>query len=314
VQVSVALVGPGAIGERHLWALREAGARVDVIVGADDAEASGFAAQYGIVHSYSRLEEALGRTDIDAVVIATPSQLHAGQTAAALASGRPVLCEVPCALSLNEAVRLLELSGATGNALMIAHTYRFAAPYAALRDRIEDGGFAVRHLVWNQLNLRQENVGWTGRQRTWTDDVLWHHGGHAVDLALWYLGTDDVVVHGRSGPEWSGNGNHMDVAAVLEAPDGDLATLALSYHSRKPTNSFLVIGEEHTFSIDNGVLEMDGSVLLDTGGFDVMMRAAMVAQARDFLAVVADGQQPRFSITDALPTMRVLDQLQSKGR
>ena len=307
--LNVALIGPGAIGERHLASLRAAGARVDLVVSNSMDEGATFAARHGISSATTDLDRVLAREDIDAVVIASPSHLHASQSIAVLKAGKSVLCEIPCALTLRDAEELAEAATASGKEAMIAHTFRFAKPYREIRSRVEDGSFQTRHVVGHQLSLRHEDIGWTGRSRDWADDVLWHHGGHLVDTALWYLDAPEVATVGTVGPDWPGNGRYMDVAAVLVAPDGDLASLALSYHSRMSFGNLMVIGEDQTFEVCGGALVCNGETVIDCGDWETMMRDAQAAQDREFLDSIREGRKPSFTIDDALPTMRVLNEL-----
>jgi 2-hydroxy-4-carboxymuconate semialdehyde hemiacetal dehydrogenase len=310
--LNVALVGPGAIGERHLFSLRAAGARVSAVVSGAPAEAEAFAAQYDVPTASAELDAVLGRDDVDAVVIASPSPLHAGQLRSALLAGKPTLCEIPFALGLTEAMELADLADRQRLQATVAHTFRYAAPYREIRDRIEQGTFQTRHVVGHQLSLRHDNIGWTGRQRDWVDDVLWHHGGHLFDTALWFLDATDVEVTGRVGPEWPGNGTYMDVAAVLVAPDGDLASLALSYHSRASFGNLMIIGEDQTFEIRGGTLNLNGEPIVECADWEDMMRSAQAAQDLEFLDSIRQGRQPLFNLRDAIPTMRVLDALAPK--
>lgn len=310
--IRVALAGPGAIGERHLMAVREAGGQVSAVVSPIGAEAAVFADRYDIPIHAPALGQVLDRPEVDAVILASPSQVHNEQAMQSLAAGKPVLCEIPCGLSLGDAQKLAHMADSAGLPTMVAHTYRFAAPHRELRRRIESDRFAVRHFVSHHLNLRHENVGWTGRRRVWVDDVLWHHGGHEVDLALWFLDTTSVAVAGQVGPVWPGNGHHMDFAAVLVAPDGDLASIAMSYHSRVRAGTFTLIGEDETYAVRDGVLVCNGETVLDAGGFDGMMKAAMVLQAREFFAAITEQRRPICSIHDIVPTMEVLEELASR--
>lgn len=304
--VNVALVGPGAIGERHLRALRSRGADVGVVVSRYADEAGAFAADHGIDAHTTDLDEALGRSDVDAVVLASPSAFHHDQALASLRAGKPVLSEIPYALDLAGAQELVAVAAQTGLAAAVAHSFRFAAPYQEIRRRIDGGQLDVRHVSVQQLSLRQENIGWTGHRRDWVDDLLWHHGGHVIDLALWFLDSPDVEVLGVVGPDWAGNGTYMDVSATLVAPDRDIASFAMSYHSRMSGGSMLVIGEDETYAVRDGALVCNGEIVLECGGYDAMMERAWAQQDGDFLDAVREGRPPSFGFVDALPAMRAM--------
>jgi 2-hydroxy-4-carboxymuconate semialdehyde hemiacetal dehydrogenase len=118
------------------------------------------------------------------VVVASPSPVHAEQSVAALRAGRHVLCEIPVSVDLDGAEELAATADATGRIAMVGHTLRYWAPHRTVREWVERGDLRLRHLVARSLQLGQTNVGWMGRQRDWTDSVLWHHGAHLVDAAL----------------------------------------------------------------------------------------------------------------------------------
>jgi 2-hydroxy-4-carboxymuconate semialdehyde hemiacetal dehydrogenase len=309
----VALVGPGAIGQRHLVSLRLAGAEVGVVVGKSLSEAEEFAAEHDIDSFSDDLDDVLARSDVDAVVIASPSQVHAAQMSASLKAEKPVLCEIPCALSATEAEDLAALADRVDCQAMVCHTFRFAEPYRALHDRVVSGVFAALHIVGTQLSLRHENIGWTGRQRDWVDDVLWHHGGHLFDTALWLLDAPTVQVHGTVGPTWPGSGRYMDTSALLVSPDGGMASLSLSYHSRVTVGTILIVGENETYQLQGGTLTCNGDVVVDCGDWDTMMREAQAAQDREFVESIRERRRPSCSIHDVMPTMRVLQSIAAGG-
>jgi 2-hydroxy-4-carboxymuconate semialdehyde hemiacetal dehydrogenase len=304
--INVALVGPGAIGERHLRALATGGGRVNAVVSRYADEAATFAAEHGIDLHTTDLDAVLARSDVDAVVLASPSPFHHDQALACLRAGKPVLSEIPYALDLAGALELVEVAEQTGLQATVAHSFRFAAPYREIRRRVEQGRLDVRHVTVQQLSLRHENIGWTGRKRDWVDDLLWHHGGHVIDLALWFLDAPDVEVLGVVGPDWPGNGTYMDVSATLVAPDRDLASFALSYHSRSSGGSMVIIGEDETYTVRDGALVCNGETELESGGYDAMMAAAWAAQDGEFLDSIRENRAPAFDLRDALPAMRAM--------
>ncbi|MFI6907669.1 Gfo/Idh/MocA family protein [Nonomuraea sp. NPDC050394] len=298
------IVGPGAIAERHAAALAAAGADLVAVAGPDRAQTAAFAARFGIKQVYGTAGDLYAHPGLDAVVIATPHACHAAQTLAALDAGLHVLCEIPLALSLADAEAVAERARATGRLVAVAHTLRFCLPYLRVREEIERGALSVTHVVARTLMLRQDDTGMGGRPRDWTDDVLWHHGAHTVDAALWLLGATRADVHGARGEPWRG-GPPMDAGAVLRVPGGALATIALSYHSRLPARELTIIGQERTLHLSGGLLrEHDGTVLLDCG--DRMEADGLARQDADFLDAITLGRPPGCSAADILPATRVL--------
>ncbi|MEU4701434.1 Gfo/Idh/MocA family protein [Nonomuraea dietziae] len=325
MSVRVGIVGPGGIAGRHADALAEAGAVLAAVAGPDREQATAFAEAHatpghGPPAVHTTAGDLFAHPGLDAVVIASPHAHHAAQAEAALRAGLHTLCEIPVALSLGEAESLARTAARTGRRLAVAHTLRHCAPYLAVRELVEAGELRVTHVVARTLMLRQRDLGMEGRPRDWTDDVLWHHGAHTVDAALWFLGAESarerggdasgaVVVRGARGEPWQGSGKPMDVAAVLRAPGGGLATIALSYHSRLAVRDLTIIAEDRTLHLSGGALRDHDGVLVDRGDGDRMEREGLARQDRDFVTAITRGRRPACTVDDVLPAMRVLDGL-----
>jgi 2-hydroxy-4-carboxymuconate semialdehyde hemiacetal dehydrogenase len=305
----LAIVGPGAIGDVHAKALARSGVRPIAVVGPVADELAQFASVHGIERTYARLDDLLADSDVEGVVVATPSHLHSAQSVQVLESGRHVLCEIPLGLSLTDAEAVARAAERSGKHAAVGYTLRYWEPHRRLAERLRETETEPSLVVVRSMMLRQTDVGWTGKIRDWTDSVLWHHGGHAVDAALWHLrAVDGVQVLGRCGRPWPHNGTPMDVAAVLRAAGDRLATVSLSYHSREPTSDFLVVSPERTLSLSGATLREDGEVVYSADVATVQFEA-VVAQDRDFLEAVRSGTAPEVRAADVLPAARVLADL-----
>ncbi len=308
--VGIAIVGPGAIGDVHAASLRAGGMRVQAIVGTVPSEVSDFAAKHEVSKTYGHLDELLADDRVHAVIVATPSPLHVEQTLAVLDSGRHVLCEIPFALSAAEAHTVVERARTVDRIAMAGHTLRYWEPHIRLQEALVEHEIAPTHVVVRSLMLRQTNQGWTGRTRDWTDSVLWHQGGHAVDAALWHLRAGaEFAVTGHAGARWPATGTVMDVSAVIATPDRRLGNISLSYHSRTAVSDFLIISPEHTFGVTEGRLVIDGEITYEAASAAAAQSAAVVAQDMDFVHAVADGRAPATAIDQLLPLMSALQSL-----
>ena len=189
------------------------------------------------------VEALVAADDIDAVVIASPNALHPEQALVCLAQGKHVLCEVPLACSLADAERVAAAAERAAVQFMVCQTQRFLQPLAWLRG--EPAARPIRHIAVRLVLNRTTNVGITGRPRSWIDDIVWHHGSHAVDTALWLLDQPiaDVVALGAGE---SANGTPLDAGVVLRGRSGGLATIALSYTAQRPSTDFMVICDEQS--------------------------------------------------------------------
>ncbi|WP_116948925.1 Gfo/Idh/MocA family protein [Jiangella endophytica] len=308
----VAIVGPGAIGDVHAQALARLGVTPVAVAGPKQDELAAFATAHRIPRQYTSLDELLADDAVEAVVVATPSHLHAAQSVRVLEAGRHVLCEIPVGLSAAEASSVADAAAAAGRVAAVGHTLRYWEPHRRLQDRLESTGTLPTLVVVRQLMLRQTDMGWTGKLRDWTDSALWHHGGHAVDAALWHLRPPaPVTVTGTAAPAWPGSGAPMDVAGAFVTADGRLASVAISYHSRQPVSDFLVIAPERTLLVDGPLLRENGEVVYDGGDVATVQFDAVTAQDRAFLDAVAGGPAPLVRAADVLPAARVLATLET---
>jgi 2-hydroxy-4-carboxymuconate semialdehyde hemiacetal dehydrogenase len=300
------LLGYGAVAELHATSLAAAGARVSVVAGPNEREAAEFAARHGIPRVSGDADAACASPDIDIVVVASPSPLHAEQARGAIRSGKHVLVEVPLALSLAEGEDLVDLADRHGVLLGVCHTYRFGDPFRIVQEELGRSDDRLSHVVARHLMLRRTNVGWTGRQRSWTDDLLWHHGGHVVDQVLAFLGAQEVEVSAVVGRESARGSPPMDYGIGLRTPTGTIATIALSYHATTPVSEYLLIGEGDTLVLGGGRVARGTRTLLE-GDVDDQLARAVAAQDAAFVEAVRTGGAFPVEGRAVLPTLRVQD-------
>mgnify|MGYP002062506878 FL=1 len=124
--MQLCLAGGGAFGKKHLDALALIEGVEVVSLGGRRAEATTeLAAAYGIGHATTRLEDSLAMPEIDAVVLATPTGMHAAQGLAVMDAGKHVLIEIPMADSLADSEALVAKQRETGLVAMAGHVRRF---------------------------------------------------------------------------------------------------------------------------------------------------------------------------------------------
>jgi 2-hydroxy-4-carboxymuconate semialdehyde hemiacetal dehydrogenase len=124
--IKVALAGAGAFGTKHLDAIGLIdGVEVVSVVGRELDKTKAVAAKYGIGHVATDLAESLALKDVDAVILCTPTQMHAAQAIACLQAGKHVQVEIPLADSLADAEQVLRVQKEAGKVAMVGHTRRF---------------------------------------------------------------------------------------------------------------------------------------------------------------------------------------------
>lgn len=310
----IAIVGPGAIADFHAESLAAAGCPIVAVVGPNVGDLHDFASRHEVPSSTTSLDEVLASEAVDAVVICSPSHVHTEQAIRSLAAGKHVFCEIPVGLTLADAQAVAAAATQFERHVMVGHTMRYWAPVIELRRLVEESGFRPTNVIARMAMLRQTNVGWTGRERDWVDNVLWHQGAHVVDTVLWLLDAPVVTVHGSRGPDWHGSGTHMDASIGLATAGGSLASIALSYHARMERNDYLVIGEDETYEIRDGRLFSSAGIVVDCGSVADVQAAGIRAQDARFAACVRGEGFPYPSVEDVLPAISVLEDAQVGGR
>ena len=272
-----------------------------------------FAEEFGAATGDDRSGRAARRSAASRRSSSAPRPIcHAEQTERALRAGKHVLCEIPLATSLAETDRLIDLAERSGLRLMVCHTQRYAAPLIEARRMIASGEVRPRAMVSRYLLDKRENVSWTGRRRSWTDNLLWHHGCHAVDAALWLLGAEAIDVTARAAPPDPRLGIPMDLSILLRTTRDQVVTVAMSYRAMPPVQDYVVIADETTLVYANDELRDHARVLVpaaDHGSYDT---AAHRPPEHRFLRLDLTGSEPVSSARSVRPAMAALQAAQDE--
>ncbi|MDT7589188.1 MAG: 2-hydroxy-4-carboxymuconate semialdehyde hemiacetal dehydrogenase [Pseudonocardiales bacterium] len=311
--VRIALVGAGAFGIKHLDALSVIDdAVVGSVVSTPIEQAKEVAARYGATHAGTELDEVLARDDIDAVILASPTPLHAEQAVATLRAGKHVQVEIPLADSWAGAESVALAAEETGLVCMAGHTRRFNPSHRWVRGRIQAGELTLQHLEVQTYFLRRSNLNALGQPRSWTDNLLWHHAAHTVDLLRYQTGQEVVAGHVLAGPTHAELGIPMDMSIQLRTSGGTLCTLSLSFNNDGPFGSvFRYIGDTGTYLARYDDLVTGNDEPVDLSGVGVPGNG-IEGQDREFVAAIRDGRAPESSVTSVLPSYRVLADLDAQ--
>jgi 2-hydroxy-4-carboxymuconate semialdehyde hemiacetal dehydrogenase len=304
--IRLCMAGEGAMAEQHMQAISGfSDVTVVALVAGDPDDGRAFAQKWQIPMVFADLRDALHASGSDAVILATPSPLHAMQSRTALSAGVHVLVELPMALNLQEAEELADLAERSGRVAMVAHTRRYNAPHRHLYNRIRTGSFSLHHLVVQTLFMRRSNVNMHGKLRNWTDSLVWHHACHTVDLACWLFDDPEIKIQGVQGPLNKTLGIPMDVSVSMRATNGGIVTLALSFNNTGPFGSwFRYIGEEETYSVFRDSLRTASGQEIDLPGEGVAL------QDREFFDAIHQRREALSSFAASLPSMRALSRLE----
>ena len=312
-KIRVAVVGAaGAFGRKHLDGLAQIdGAEVTVVSGTRPEPTEAVAGEYGVPHAVVGLDAVLERDDVDAVILATPTQMHADQTRQVLAAGKHVQVEIPLADSLAGAEEALAAADASDRVAMVGHTRRFNPSHQWVHRRITAGEFAVQQMDVQTYFFRRTNTNAKGEPRSWTDHLLWHHAAHTVDLFAYQAGRI-VEAHAMQGPVHPELGIAMDMSVQLKSETGALCTLSLSFNNDGPFGTFFrYIGDTGTYIARYDDLVDGREQPIDVSNVDVSLNGIEL-QDREFLAAIREGREPNSSLRQVIDCYRVLASLEEQ--
>jgi 2-hydroxy-4-carboxymuconate semialdehyde hemiacetal dehydrogenase len=309
--VRIALAGPGAFGIKHLDALKLIeGVEITSIIGRELPKAEEVAKKYGARHVTTNLDEALARPDVDAVILCTPTQLHAEQSIAALKAGKHVQVEIPLCDRLEDGKAVVETQKKSGRVAMVGHTRRFNPSHQYVHKKIEAGDFHIQQMDVQTYFFRRTNMNALGQPRSWTDHLLWHHAAHTVDLFAYQCGSPIVKANAVQGPIHPNLGIAMDMSIQLQAANGAICTLSLSFNNDGPLGTFFrYIGDTATYIARYDDLFNGKEEKIDVSKVDVSMNGIEL-QDREFVAAIREGREPNSSVAKVLACYEVLDGLE----
>ncbi|HMQ72461.1 MAG TPA: Gfo/Idh/MocA family oxidoreductase, partial [Rubrivivax sp.] len=223
--IKVALAGAGAFGIKHLDGIRNiADVEVISLVGRELAKTKEVAEQYGIAHVATELADSLKIAEVDAVILCTPTQMHATQALACLDAGKHVQVEIPLCDRLADGEKVVARQKETGLVAMCGHTRRFNPSHQWVHRRITAGELAIQQMDVQTYFFRRSNMNALGQPRSWTDHLLWHHAAHTVDLFAWQAGSPIVQAHAIQGPIHPELKIAMDMSIQLKCANGAICT------------------------------------------------------------------------------------------
>ncbi len=308
--MKIVMAGQGAFGQKHLDAVRNIpGIEVVSLAGGSPGSTEEIAKKYGIPHWTTNYSESLRQPGVEAVILTTPTQMHARQGIEALRAGKHVMIEIPMADNLEDSEALVKVQKETGLVAMAGHTRRFNPSHQWVHKRIAAKELCVQQMNVQTYFFRRTNMNAQGKPRSWTDHLLWHHACHTVDLFMYQTGETVADCYAVEGPHHPTLGIAMDMGILLKTPSGKVCVLSLSFNNKGPLGTFF------RYICDNGTYIarydelLDGEEKpIDVSKVDVSMNGIEL-QDREFVAAIQEHREPNASVAQALPAMRTLDRL-----
>ena len=301
----------GAFGMKHLDALGNIeSVKVTSVMGPSKDKIEALAEARGIGHAATDLNECLRRDDVDAFILATPTQLHAEQAIASMRAGKPVFIEIPMADSLADSEKICRVQKETGVLAMAGQVRRFNPSHQWIHAKIAAGELKVQQMDVQTYFFRRTNMNAKGEPRSWTDHLLWHHACHTVDLFQYQTGEVVSDCFGLQGPHHPKLGIAMDMSIGMKTPSGAICTLSLSFNNDGALGTFfryicdngtyvaryddLYDGRENQIDLSDMAVSNNGIELID----------------REFIGAIKEGREPNGSVHDTLDAMRTLDKIE----
>jgi 2-hydroxy-4-carboxymuconate semialdehyde hemiacetal dehydrogenase len=311
--LKIALAGAGAFGTKHLDGIRNIpDVEVVSLVGRQRHKTREAADRYGIKHVTTDLADSLAIQEVDAVILCTPTQMHASQAIQCLRAGKHVQVENPLCDVYQDGLAVAAAQKETGKLVMVGHTRRFNPSHQWVHRKIAAGEFHIQQMDVQTYFFRRTNINAAGQPRSWTDHLLWHHAAHTVDLFAYQTGSPIVKANAVQGPIHPTLGIAMDMSIQLQAANGAICTLSLSFNNDGPLGAyFRYIGDSGTYIARYDDLYTGHDEKIDVSRIDVSTNGIEL-QDREFFAAIREGREPNSSVHQVLPCYRVLHELEQQ--
>jgi 2-hydroxy-4-carboxymuconate semialdehyde hemiacetal dehydrogenase len=309
--MKVALAGQGAFGIKHLEALSNiAGVEVISLAGGNPDGTKEVAQRFKIPHWTTDLTETLKQPGLEAVLLATPTQMHAAQGMQCMRAGKHVMIEIPIADNLADSEELLKVQKETGVIAMGGHTRRFNPSHQYVHKKIVAHELTIQQMNVQTYFFRRTNMNAAGKPRSWTDHLLWHHACHTVDLFMYQTGEKISACSAMEGPHHPDLKIAMDMSIQMRTPTGKICTLSLSFNNKGPLGTFFRYICDHGTYIARYDELLDGEEKpIDVSKVDVSLNGIEL-QDREFISAIQEKREPNASLEQCLPAMRILDRLE----
>ncbi|MCI0393925.1 MAG: inositol 2-dehydrogenase [Chloroflexi bacterium] len=327
MNVRIALIGAGRMGATLAHHLAFSLEMADFVAIADPnpENATGLAQKLGVAAVYSDYQEMLARSDLDAVVIVTPTNTHVEVIQAAAAAGKHIFTEKPLALTLagcDEAIAAVEAAGVK---MQVGFMRHFDPAYMAAKQKIDEGAIG-RPVMFKSTGRDPWRTSLEYARRENSGGLIADMGAHDFDLARWLMGDEVVRVYSE--------GECLVFPELKEVGDIDNAVVNLKFANEAVGNVDLSRNAIYGYDIRTEIIGSEGSLMVgglqqtpvlllkpnnvshDTiPGFMARFATAYAAELRAFVTAVAedrpvavDGRDARAVTAIGVAATRSLDE------
>jgi len=208
--------------------------------------------------AYAEYAELVGdnknEDEIELMVVATPTQLHASHTISALRAGKHVLVEKPMGKDLAEVDEMTAVAEETGQILTVNQNYRYAADFQKIKEIVESG--VLGRILQIRIAVHQFRRRWDWQTlKKYGGGILNNHGAHMVDWAMLLIDDPDpeVFCHMEATPLYAGDAN-SHVKLILRPHNGPLIDIELTHACAYPQAHCLIMGTQGSLTSDRRVI------------------------------------------------------------
>jgi UDP-2-acetamido-3-amino-2,3-dideoxy-glucuronate N-acetyltransferase len=308
---NVAVVGCGNWGKNLVRNFAQLGA-LRMVCDADPARLAALKEQYPDVIGTRSLEEALGDTQVRAVVLATPAATHADVARRALAAGKDIFVEKPLALTVEDARGVMEQARRGDRILMVGHLLRYHPGVIRLKALVDAGDLGkIQYIYSNRLNLGTFRI---------EENILWSFAPHDISAILYLLGEKPVDVKAQGGSYLHPDRADVTVTA-LRFPSGVTGHIFVSWLHPYKEQKLVVVGDhgmavfddvakERKLTLYRHEVEWKGRVPVphreDAENVPFEAEEPLRAECQHFLDCVRTRQRPRTDGDEGLAVLEVL--------
>lgn len=212
------------------------------IADSDEARLESVADRFEDVRSTTDAGDVFGDSDVDAVIIATPTATHFDLAKAALAAGKHVMVEKPLAHSVDAADELCRLADQQGRTLMVGHVFLFNGAVLAGEALVNEGRLGKIHY----LSMRRTNLG------PIRSDVnaAWDLAAHDISIANYLLKARPTAVS-AVGAGWLRDDNEDAVFLNLRYPGKVLVHIEVSWLNPRKERQVTIVGDRAMLTLDD---------------------------------------------------------------
>jgi predicted dehydrogenase len=325
------MIGLGKMGLSHLAIVRSH-PQVNLVAACDsNAYLTDVLGKHTGLKCYADLDRMLESEQLDAVVVSTPSKLHAGMVDKALQRGLHVFCEKPFVLDVRDGERLIAQAEAKGLVTQVGYHYRFVGAFQEAAKVVASGALGEIHHVraeaYGPVVLRPKGGTWRTAKNE-GGGALYDYACHAIDTVGMVFGVPQSV-SGVVVNRLFSRDVEDEIYCTMHFGNGASGQLAVNWSDesyRKPTNKLEIFGDR-------------GKILADQHGMKVFVREdspahgfaagwndvyitdvfsnvpfylrgiEFTAQLDDFVRCIRSGEPTRCSFADAAATIGVIEQL-----